>query len=82
MALVRAFRGILPAMQVPYREDLKVDETELQSARSVNSLPEQHQKFLSLSEWDDHRQFLRGFRSSSGTGWRPAHGALCQLEQS
>src|SRR5438876_100780 len=29
MALVRAFRGILPAMQVPYREDLKVDETEL-----------------------------------------------------
>lgn len=29
MALIEAFRGILPAMQVPYREDLSIDETEL-----------------------------------------------------
>ena len=29
MALVNAFRGILPAMQVPYREDLSIDEVEL-----------------------------------------------------
>jgi len=29
MALVEAFRGILPAMQVPYHEDLSVDEVEL-----------------------------------------------------
>ena len=29
MALVKAFRGILPAMQVPYREDLSIDEAEL-----------------------------------------------------
>ena len=29
MALVDAFRGILPAMQVPYREDLSIDEVEL-----------------------------------------------------
>jgi 4-hydroxy-tetrahydrodipicolinate synthase len=29
MALVNAFRGILPAMQIPYREDLSIDEVEL-----------------------------------------------------
>jgi 4-hydroxy-tetrahydrodipicolinate synthase len=29
MALVDAFRGILPAMQVPYREDYTIDEPEL-----------------------------------------------------
>jgi len=29
MALTNAFRGILPAMQVPYREDLTIDEVEL-----------------------------------------------------
>lgn len=29
MALVQAFRGILPAMQVPYREDLSIDQEEL-----------------------------------------------------
>jgi 4-hydroxy-tetrahydrodipicolinate synthase len=29
MALANAFRGILPAMQVPYREDLSIDEAEL-----------------------------------------------------
>ena len=29
MALVEAFRGILPAMQVPYREDFTIDEREL-----------------------------------------------------
>jgi 4-hydroxy-tetrahydrodipicolinate synthase len=29
MAFVNAFRGILPAMQIPYREDLSIDEVEL-----------------------------------------------------
>ena len=29
MALMEAFRGILPAMQVPYHNDLSIDETEL-----------------------------------------------------
>jgi 4-hydroxy-tetrahydrodipicolinate synthase len=29
MALVKAFRGILPALQLPYRNDLSIDETEL-----------------------------------------------------
>jgi 4-hydroxy-tetrahydrodipicolinate synthase len=29
MALVNAFRGILPAMQIPYCEDLSIDEVEL-----------------------------------------------------
>lgn len=29
MPLVRPFTGILPAMQLPYREDLSIDETEL-----------------------------------------------------
>ena len=29
MALIEAFRGILPAMQVPYREDFSIDEIEL-----------------------------------------------------
>jgi 4-hydroxy-tetrahydrodipicolinate synthase len=29
MALANAFRGILPAMQVPYREDLSIDQVEL-----------------------------------------------------
>lgn len=29
MALIAPFRGILPAMQIPYREDLSIDETEL-----------------------------------------------------
>ncbi|MEO7650949.1 MAG: dihydrodipicolinate synthase family protein [Bryobacteraceae bacterium] len=29
MAMVKAFRGILPALQVPYREDLSIDEAEL-----------------------------------------------------
>jgi len=29
MPLIRPFRGILPAMQLPYREDLSIDEAEL-----------------------------------------------------
>lgn len=29
MSLVKAFRGILPAMQLPYRDDLSIDEVEL-----------------------------------------------------
>jgi 4-hydroxy-tetrahydrodipicolinate synthase len=29
MALVEAFRGILPALQVPYHDDLRIDEVEL-----------------------------------------------------
>lgn len=29
MALVQAFRGILPAMQVPYRDDFSIDDNEL-----------------------------------------------------
>jgi 4-hydroxy-tetrahydrodipicolinate synthase len=29
MALVNAFRGILPALQLPYRDDLSIDEAEL-----------------------------------------------------
>src|SRR5215831_17318974 len=40
MALVDAFRGILPAMQVPYREDYTIDEVELRRfARWLASQP-------------------------------------------